>query len=126
MLWVGHALMIYHRTAYDPPETAHDLPWDLAADRAPTVAMVDGLCRRLKVVALNLQQQKSQRLCSSREEEVCTNLPGGCPIPKAQSIAVHRDSHRGPSLHHSRPPHDHHGCQGPWLLVESASLARHM
>eukprot|EP00971_Amphidinium_carterae_P326097 6456726-Amphidinium_carterae.1 len=58
----------------------------VAANRAQMVAMVDGLCRRLRVVALSLQQQKSQWLSFCRDSDACTTLPGDCPIPRVQSL----------------------------------------
>eukprot|EP00971_Amphidinium_carterae_P337638 6474540-Amphidinium_carterae.2 len=58
----------------------------VAANRTQMVSMVDGLCRRLKVVALNLQNQKSQWLSFSRDHDACQTLPGCCPIPRVPSL----------------------------------------
>eukprot|EP00971_Amphidinium_carterae_P055625 1096616-Amphidinium_carterae.1 len=48
------------------------------------MSMVQRLHRRLKEVALDLQTQKSQWLSFRRDADVCTVLPGGCPIPRVK------------------------------------------
>eukprot|EP00971_Amphidinium_carterae_P345153 6485943-Amphidinium_carterae.1 len=45
-------------------------------------SMVARLHQRLKECALDLQTQKSQWLSYCRDSDVCTSLPGSCPIPR--------------------------------------------